>query len=88
MPEPKADHRLCPTRASGAHTLIAHWLTPGACLERQRANYHKCPTCLYRGLGAEVVLPIPVEPPPVELPASATPVRRARSKKGKPAEPV
>ncbi|HEX6881817.1 MAG TPA: hypothetical protein VF530_00470 [Planctomycetota bacterium] len=89
MPEPTADHRLCPTRASGAHTLIAHWITPVACLARQRANYHKCPTCQYLGLPAEAVVPLPVEAPREELPVSATPVRRARSKKkSKPVEPV
>ena len=91
MAEPTADpHRLCPTRASGAHSLIAHWITPTACLARQRANYHKCPACQYRGLGIEAVLPLPVKPPPPELPVSTEPVRRARSKKlkVKRAEPV
>lgn len=87
MPEPTADvRRLCPTRASGAHSLIAHWIAPSTCLARQRANYHKCPTCQYRGLGAEARLSQPVKPPPPELPAE--PVRRARSKKTKRVERV
>ena len=87
MPEPTDPRRLCPTRASGAHSLIAHWITPGICLERQRRNFHKCPSCQYRGLGAEAVLPQPSRPPPPELPVSAEPVRRARSKAAKVARP-
>lgn len=85
MPEPTADpRRLCPTRAGGAHSLIAHWISPAVCLERQRRNYHKCPSCQYRGLSAEALLPAPVKPPPPELPARTEPVRRARSKASKP----
>jgi hypothetical protein len=87
VPEPTADaHRLCPTRASGAHSLIAHWIAPHACLERQQRNYHKCPACQYRGLPADALLPQPPKPPPPELPVSAAPVRRARSKAAKVAQ--
>lgn len=60
----KADHRQCPTRADGVVPLIAHWILPATCLERQRKNYHKCFLCLYRGKGAEVRLPVPSVPPP------------------------
>jgi len=59
--------RLCPTRTSGVASLIAHWITPLTCLERQRANYHKCFTCQYRGLSASAVLP-PTLPPKQGLP--------------------
>ena len=63
--EPADDKRLCPTRTSGAHSLIAHWITPGTCLERQRRAYHKCFTCRYQGLSATAVLaPLP-EPAPL-----------------------
>lgn len=54
---PADDRRLCPTRASGAHSLIAHWITPATCLERQRRNYHKCFACQYQGLSASAILP-------------------------------
>ena len=86
MAEPSAEtseekRRLCPTRASGAHSLIAHWITPTTCLERQRRNYHKCCTCQYRGQGADLVLPVPPKAAAPEAPVSVTPVRRARSKK-------
>lgn len=54
---PADDRRLCPTRTSGAHSLIAHWITPATCLERQRRSYHKCFTCQYQGLSASAVLP-------------------------------
>jgi hypothetical protein len=72
--------RLCPTRASGAHSLIAHWITPATCLERQRRNYHKCFTCQYRGQGADVVLAVPPKAHAPEPVAEVVPVRRARSK--------
>lgn len=85
LAEPKAeDRRLCPTRTGGAHSLIAHWITPVTCLERQRGNYHKCFTCQYRGLAASASLPQLAKPaPPPELVATAIPVRRARSKASK-----
>jgi hypothetical protein len=57
LAEAPADRRLCPTRANGAHSLIAHWITPATCLERQRRSYHKCFTCQYQGLSASAVLP-------------------------------
>jgi hypothetical protein len=75
------DRRLCPTRSSGAHSLIAHWITPGTCLERQRRNYHKSFSCSYRGLGAEAVLPPPAPPPPPASMPVVVPVRKATSKK-------
>jgi hypothetical protein len=77
---PADDLRQCPTRASGAPALIAHWITPATCLERQRASYHKCFTCQYRGLGAGVALPKPA-PAEERAPAPAPPAPRiARSK--------
>ena len=60
----KADHRQCPTRADGVVPLIAHWIQPATCLERQRKNYHKCFLCLYRGKGADLRLPVSSPPPP------------------------
>jgi len=58
VPEPVVENRrLCPTRASGAHALIAHWITPDVCLARQRTGFHKCFSCAYRGLSAGAVLP-------------------------------
>jgi len=78
LAEAPAERRLCPTRTSGAHSLIAHWITPATCFERQRKSYHKCFTCQYQGLGASVVLPPPhrpsaaPEPEPVVEPAKAT----------------
>ncbi len=51
--------RACPTRSDGVAPLIVHWITPPICLERQRRNYHKCPLCQYRGLGAKDKLPVP-----------------------------
>jgi hypothetical protein len=58
LPEPAAENRrLCPTRVSGANSLIAHWVTPDACLTLQRRGFHRCFTCAYRGLSAAVVLP-------------------------------
>ncbi len=52
MHEPHATQRLCPTRADGVETLIAHWIAPSCCQERQRTHYHKCFTCAHRN-GAE-----------------------------------
>jgi hypothetical protein len=72
---------MCPTRTDGAHALIAHWITAAVCLERQRANYHKCFACQYRGLAAGAALPAaPRATPPLPAPV-AVPVRRAKSKK-------
>lgn len=65
------DRRLCPTRTSGAHSLIAHWITPATCLERQQRSYHKCFTCQYQGLSAEATLPPPPKPAPLPKPALA-----------------
>lgn len=64
--------RLCPTRTSGAISLIAQWITPTTCLERQRRNYHKCFTCQYQGLSAEAILTPPLKsvPPPKLAPAA------------------
>ena len=78
MAESTADRRQCPTRSNGAAPLIAHWITPPTCLERQRRNYHKCFTCLYRGLGANQVLPVlPALPVPRIAPAVRAPVSEA-----------
>lgn len=84
MAEPTADdRRLCPTRAGGAHSLIAHWITPATCLERQRRNYHKCFTCQYRGLAASAILPALAKhaplPPPDEEPTKSRPRAKASS---------
>jgi hypothetical protein len=62
---PVDDKRLCPTRTSGAISLIAHWITPATCLERQRRSYHKCFTCQYQGLSASTILPAPPKVVPV-----------------------
>ena len=74
---PVDEKRLCPTRVSGALSLIAHWITPATCLERQRRSYHKCFTCQYQGLGANAVLPPP--PKPVPLPKLPQPAGVPRS---------
>jgi hypothetical protein len=78
--QPADARRLCPTRANGVASLIAHWITPATCLQRQRSNYHKCFTCRYQGLGANATLPtvkplapVPLPPPPVIAP---NPTRR------------
>jgi hypothetical protein len=81
LAEPTADdRRLCPTRASGAHSLIAHWITPSTCLERQRRNYHKCFTCQYRGLSASTILPAPAKPSVAEPTPEPAHKRRKRAK--------
>jgi len=79
------DRRLCPTRTSGAHSLIAHWITPATCLERQRRSYHKCFTCRYQGLSAEATLPpipkpapLPKRAPAAEKPAAPQVRKRAK----------
>lgn len=84
MAEPES-RRLCPTRPDGAHSLIAHSISPATCLERQRRNYHKCFACLYRGLSATVVLPTLAAPAPLppEPVAAPVPVTRKRSKPAK-----
>ena len=85
MAEPSADdRRLCPTRVGGAHSLIAHWITPTTCFERQRRGYHKCFSCQYRGLGAEVRLPQPARAPAAPSEAALPerlPAKVARKKK-------
>ena len=80
------DRRLCPTRVGGAHSLIAHWITPATCFERQRRSYHKCFTCQYRGLAADVRLPQPVRtgaPLAEEKPVAAVAVKVKRKKTAK-----
>jgi len=47
MPNPPEGMRTCPTRADGESVLFAHRITPATCQERQRAHYHKCPTCVH-----------------------------------------
>jgi hypothetical protein len=70
VPEPAVENRrLCPTRTSGANTLIAHWITSDVCLALQRRGYHKCFACAYRGLAAGAVLadaPTRIIEPPAE----------------------
>ena len=72
MTEPASQRRLCPTRSNGAHTLIAHWITPDTCLARQRQGYHKCFACAYRGLAAGAVLPAARATTPEDEPSSET----------------
>lgn len=68
---PVDDKRSCPTRTSGALSLIAQWITPATCLERQRRNYHKCFTCQYQGLSAAAILaPLKSVPLPKLAPAA------------------
>ncbi len=74
------NRRQCPTRTDGAHPLIAHWITPAVCLQRQRQLYHKCFACEYRGLAADKVLPSALKTVPASIPA-VVPVRKATSKK-------
>jgi hypothetical protein len=75
------NRRQCPTRTDGVHSLIAHWITPAVCLDRQRHNYHKCFACRYRGLAAGAVLTAAARAPmPASMPVPV-PVRKATSKK-------
>jgi hypothetical protein len=46
-PEPCLTQQ-CPTRQDGADPLIAHGISQGTCMERQRRHYHKCYTCALR----------------------------------------
>ncbi|MSR61810.1 MAG: hypothetical protein EXS08_05130 [Planctomycetes bacterium] len=83
MAEPLADdRRLCPTRVGGAHSLIAHWITPATCFERQRSSYHKCFSCQYRGLAADVRLPQPARSGAVPLETAPVKVKRKKATKG------
>lgn len=88
MAEPSSDdRRLCPTRVGGAHSLIAHWITPATCFERQRRGYHKCFSCQYRGLTADVRLPQPARAgatlaEEVPLAPAAVKVKRKKAAKG------
>jgi hypothetical protein len=75
------NRRQCPTRVQGAHSLIAHWITPAVCLDRQRRNYHKCFSCEYRGMAAEASLPPALRGTPPRSAPVAVPVRKAKSKK-------
>lgn len=75
------NRRQCPTRTDGVHSLIAHWITPAVCLDRQRHNYHKCFACQYRGLGADAKLAGPLRASTPETTPRAVPVRKATSKK-------
>jgi hypothetical protein len=65
---------LCPTRADGAPVLFAHMITVTTCQSRQRAHYHKCPTCVYENsrLGQELSIASSSEanPPPTPGPPS------------------
>jgi hypothetical protein len=75
------ERRLCPTRTSGAYALIAHWITPATCLERQRRSYHKCFTCSYQGLspGAVLAPPRPAPLPKLHPPPDAAAELRPRA---------
>jgi hypothetical protein len=44
---------MCPTRADGETSLIAHLIHAGECQKRQREHFHKCPTCAHAN-GREV----------------------------------
>lgn len=80
---PADDKRLCPTRTSGASSLIAQLITPDVCLERQRGSYHKCFTCQYQGLSAVASLSPPPKPTPLPLPKRSPVTEKAPARLGK-----
>jgi len=51
--------RQCPTPEGGPgpRPLIAHRISGGDCVDRQREHYHKCHSCVFRGQAADCVLP-------------------------------
>ena len=53
--------RLCPTVEGTQSPLITHMIGVETCLARQRACYHKCHRCQYRGQPASFELPLPPE---------------------------
>ena len=53
--------RLCPTVEGTQSPLITHLIGVDTCLARQRACYHKCHRCQYRGQPASFELPLPAE---------------------------
>jgi hypothetical protein len=53
--------RLCPTVEGTQSPLITHLIGVETCLSRQRACYHKCHRCQYRGQPASFELPLPAE---------------------------
>ena len=53
--------RLCPTVEGTQSPLITHLIGVETCLARQRACYHKCHRCQYRGKPASFELPLPAE---------------------------
>lgn len=80
MPNTPAGMRQCPTRADGTHALFAHVIAPSTCQERQRAFYHKCPSCSFynprvrsepaaKGLNGHSLPAVP-KLPPLEVHAS------------------
>ncbi len=82
MANAPADRWLCPTRADGTASLIAHSITRPLCQDRQRLHYHKCATCEHRNgyaTNGRVTSPTPsggeapvAEPPQVaRLPVEA-----------------
>lgn len=53
--------RLCPTLEGTQSPLITHMIGVETCFARQRACYHKCHRCQYRGQPASFELPLPPE---------------------------
>lgn len=51
-PTSRVATRACPTIEGRHVALITHAIAPGACLQRQREQYHKCHRCVYRGKAA------------------------------------
>lgn len=51
--------RLCPTVEGNSAPLITHMIGVDTCLARQRAFYHKCHRCQYRGQSATFEAPLP-----------------------------
>ena len=67
MPNTPLGMRVCPTRVDGEEALFAHVISVSTCQERQRGQFHKCPSCSHRN-GAPQLAPTDLIPRP-ELPA-------------------
>ena len=67
--------RLCPTVEGTQSPLITHMIGVETCLARQRACYHKCHRCQYRGQPASFELPLPPEQPEVAEVNGVAPAR-------------
>lgn len=50
--------RLCPTVEGPASPLITHLIGVDVCMSRQRAFYHKCHRCQFRGKAANWEPPV------------------------------